>query len=119
MLKAGDIIDHARPGLDGGFGHGGLTGVDAEKRIGKSQVQRGDDRQHPPKLSLHRHGFGAGPGGLAAHVDDVGPLGQQLATVVHRGISPLASLLAGMAVRSAPPLAVCLMLAAQGGGRQH
>ena len=65
----------------------------------------------------------AGPIGLAAAAAICllsGWAGEALACLFARRGAPLAGLLAGMAARLAPPLGVCLILAAQGvDGRRH
>jgi hypothetical protein len=63
-----------------------------------------------------------GPWGVAAAAAVcllAGAAAEVLGAVVHRAGSPLAALLAGMALRSTPPLAVCMALALRGGGREH
>ena len=64
----------------------------------------------------------AGPAGVAAAAVIcllAGCAADGVAAIVHRAGSPLAALLAGMALRLAPPLGVCLFLAMRGGGREH
>jgi hypothetical protein len=73
-------------------------------------------------FALGQTGSG-GPGGLAAAAAVClvcGWISEGLSNLVGRTGSPLAGMLVGMAVRMAPPLVICLILAANGAdGRQH
>lgn len=64
-----------------------------------------------------------GPGGLALAAAIcllAGWAAESLSCVLHGRVTPLAVMLLGMAIRMAPPLGICLVLAAQGArGREH
>jgi hypothetical protein len=63
-----------------------------------------------------------GPWGVAAAAAIclvAGWLADAVAAIVYRAVSALAAMLVGMAMRLLPPLFVCLVLAVQGGGREH
>ena len=61
----------------------------------------------------------AGVIGAAAVCLFAGLSADAAAALANRAASPLVALLVGMALRSLPPLIVCLILAVQGGGREH
>jgi hypothetical protein len=65
----------------------------------------------------------AGIGGVAiagAICLAAGLIAEGIASLLGRGVSPLATMLLGMTVRMLPPLLICLVLAAQGArGREH
>jgi hypothetical protein len=63
-----------------------------------------------------------GPWGVAAAAAVclfAGWAADAVAAIVQRFAPPHAALLSAMAVRSSPPLLVCMLLAVQGGGREH
>jgi hypothetical protein len=73
-------------------------------------------------IALTKSGSGGLPGlALAAAVClFAGLLAEALVFLLPRGISPLLTMLLGMAIRMLPPLGICLVLAAQGAsGQQH
>jgi hypothetical protein len=62
----------------------------------------------------------AGLGLAAAICLLAGWAAESLSCVLHGRVTPLAVMLLGMAIRMAPPLGICLVLAAQGArGREH
>ena len=75
--QGADIIDNGGAGRQGGPGHRGLVGVDGDGD-GDFRGQGGDDRDDPAQFLFQGHGFGIGPGGFAAHVQDIGAGGHQL-----------------------------------------
>ncbi len=64
------VVDHAGAGRQCCAHHVGLEGIDAD-RHGRARHQCLDHRHHALDLLLRRHLFGAGPGGLAADVEDI------------------------------------------------
>ena len=88
--RRGHVVHQGGPGLDRGFGHGGVAGVDRYPDVRGEGL---DHRQHPAQLLGHVDGVGAGAGRLTADVDDVGTLGHQVEPVGHRrlGIEPAAT----------------------------
>lgn len=82
--SAADVVDEAGPGGDGLFGHGGAHGVDADDdALGG---ERADHGQHPAQFLGLVHPGGAGAGGLAADVDQVGSGGHQVEAVLDGGL---------------------------------
>ena len=82
---AADVVDQADARLDGPLGHLGAHRVHADHRPRPDQL--GDDRLDPAQLLVGRDPLRARPGRLAADVDDVGALGDQLKAVLDRGAS--------------------------------
>jgi hypothetical protein len=72
-------------------------------------------------IATEQTGLGGPPGvAIAAAVCLLaGWASDGAAAFVHRAVSPLAALLAGMSLRLVPPLVVCMLLALRGGGRDH
>ena len=93
----GDVVDHAGAGLDRGRGHGRPGGVDADRHAGRGQLA--DHRHHPPGLRRRVDAVGARSGRLAAHIDEIGPLGAHPETVGERGIEIRVAPAVGEAVR--------------------
>ena len=58
-----------------------IVSTETDRAVGG---QRGDHRDHPVELLLDQRPGGARPGGLAADVEDVGAVGEQLAAVRDR-----------------------------------
>jgi hypothetical protein len=58
-----------------------------------------DQRDHPGDLHLGRNRLGAGPGGFAADVQDLGPLGEQPPGVGERRLGREVGAAVGEAVR--------------------
>ncbi len=88
---AGDVVDDPGAGLDGALGDDGARRVDADDRaLGR---ERGDHGEHARELGLDRHAARAGARRLAAHVEDVRALAQELTPVRDRGVRlvPLAA----------------------------
>ena len=77
-----DVVDHGGPGLEGGGGHRGVAGVDADRHAGLGG-EAADDRHDAPALLLGRHGLRPGPGRFAAHVEDGGAGRGELQAVLH------------------------------------
>jgi hypothetical protein len=72
-------------------------------------------------LALEQTGT-AGPWGVVAAAvicSVAGVSADGVSALLHRAGSPLGAMLGGMMFRLLPPLAVCLLLALQGGGREH
>jgi hypothetical protein len=76
----GDVVHHLRAGRQRRAGHRGAHGVDRDDRTLGSQL--GDDRDDAVELLADLRTDGAGPGRLAADVEQVGPVRQELAAVV-------------------------------------
>ena len=74
------VVDQGRPDGHGRLGDRLLGGVDRHADVG---AQRLDDRHDPTELLVGRHLGGLRTGGLAAHVDDVGALRDQLQAPGH------------------------------------
>lgn len=81
---AGDVVDHGRTGGEGRLGDPRAGRVDADRHAGGGQLpDHGDD---PGRLGRRVDAVGTGPGGLAAHVHQVGALGPQPHAVSDGGI---------------------------------
>ena len=76
---AGHVVDHHRAGLDGRGRDGRPGGVDAHRYAGLGQLA--DHRQDARGLGGRVDPSGTRPGGLPAHVDQVGPLLEHAHTV--------------------------------------
>jgi len=105
-----DVVDEGGADGQGGLGHLPLDGVDGDADAGSAGALGGvsvsggpgqglDDRDDPPQLDLDGDGLGAGPGGFAAHVDDVGALGHHLEPVRHRALEGVVEAAVGEGVR--------------------
>src|SRR5690606_18404053 len=73
---AGDVVDDGDAGFDGGFGGGAAHGVDADGDAAGDEF--GDDGQYAPFFFEGVDAGGAGAGGFAADVDDVGATGDEV-----------------------------------------
>ena len=93
----GDVVDDRGAGGQGAAGDLGLGRVDGDRHAGLGG-QRLDHRQHPAQLLLDRDGLRAGPAGLAAEVEQVGPLGGQAAGVVDGALGAAEAAAVGEAV---------------------
>ena len=80
--SAAHVVDQADPGLERQLGHLGAHRVHADHHPGPDQF--GDDRLDPAQLLVGGDPLRARPGRLAADVDDVGALGDQLQAVLDR-----------------------------------
>ncbi len=70
--EAARVVDDVGAGVERGPGHGRFHGVDRDEDPGfRSQLP--DDGEDPADLLLFGDGKGAGPGALAADVEDVRP----------------------------------------------
>jgi hypothetical protein len=81
-FQAGDIVDDLRPGGDRGAGHQRLAGVDLNRNI-YFAGQPFHDGQYAAQLLVSADGFRVRPGALAANVDQIGAIGDQLQRMVH------------------------------------
>ena len=79
---ARDVVDQAGAARDGLAGDHRAGGVDADD--GAARDQAVDHREHAVQLVLHRHAPRARTRGLAADVEQVRALGQQLQPVRDR-----------------------------------
>ena len=73
----GDVVDHGGAGVEGGGGHRGVGGVDADGDPGLGG-EAADDGHDPPALLLGRYRLRPRPGRLAPHVEDGGAGGGKL-----------------------------------------
>lgn len=88
---AADVVDEDGAGFDGAGGDGGAHGVDGDgDAFGGEAADDGDDAA---ELFLLVDAAGAGAGGLAADVDEVGALGDEVEAVFDggRGVEPAAA----------------------------
>src|SRR6185312_6919559 len=81
---AADVVDQDGAGVEGGLGHLGAGGVDADPDAVDREVP--DDRQDPVALLRRVDPVGARAGGLPAHVDVVRAGGAHLQAVSHGGV---------------------------------
>ena len=81
--QGGDVVDDAGTQLDAACGGGGMVGVDRERRLVR---QCPHHRLQPGQLLLAGDRAAAGCGRLAAQVEDMGAVGQQLPAMRHGGI---------------------------------
>jgi hypothetical protein len=79
-----DVVDDRRAGLQRRRGHSGLGGVDREPRRAAGEPL--EDRHDAPQLLGLADRLGAGAGGLAADVENVGSLGRQPPAVGDGGL---------------------------------
>ena len=88
---AADVVDEGRAGGEGLLGDGGAHGVDGDgDALGGQAADDGDD---PAQFLVLVDPGGAGAGGLAADVDEVGALGDEVEAVLDggRGVEPAAA----------------------------
>ena len=81
---AAHVVDQARSGLQGQFGHARAHRVHADRDPGPGQF--GDDRLDPADLLLGGDALRAGPGRFPADVHDVRALGGEVQAVGHGGV---------------------------------
>jgi hypothetical protein len=89
--QRGDVVDERRARVDRRRRDRGLRRVDRQPRAGAGQAL--EHRQHAAQLLGLAHGLGAGPGRLAADVEDRGALRDERVAVGDRGgrVQPLAA----------------------------
>ncbi len=79
-----NVIDDRGPGCERTSGNAGLGGVDRDP--GSAGHQTGNDRENTSLLYLSVDRIGSWTRGLAAHINQIGPLRQQAQTVINRDI---------------------------------
>lgn len=75
--EAGDVVDDVGSGGEGGAGDRGFHGVDGEEGAGLA-ADGADDGNDAADFFFSGDGFGAGAGGFAAEVEDVGAFGEEV-----------------------------------------
>ncbi len=79
--ETGDVVENVGPGVEGSPGHGGLHRIDGDEGAGLG-TNRADDGEDAAEFLGFLDGFGAGAGGLAADVEDVGTFREELEAVL-------------------------------------
>jgi hypothetical protein len=77
-----NVIDHVCPDIEGCLHHLGFARIDRNR--GTAMQERLDHRDDPCELVLHGNGQGAWARRLAANIDDLGPLLNQIVCVTDR-----------------------------------
>ena len=83
ILQAPNVIDDGRARLDGGGGDARLHRIDGDRRRHPAVKPR-DHRDHTGKLLVRRDRDGAGPGRLAADIQNGGALRGKARAMFHR-----------------------------------
>ena len=89
QAKAPHVVDNAGAGGQRRLGHRRLGGVDGDGHVHRAH-QVADDRQHAPQLLVGVNRLRAGPGALAADVQNVCTFGHKTASLGNCGIDPRA-----------------------------
>ena len=84
MLKAPDVVDDGGARFDGGGGDARLHRIDGNRRRDPAPKLR-DHRDHAGKLLVRRNRDCAGPGRLAADIQNAGALRLEAHAMFHRG----------------------------------